>query len=941
MPRKPGAIATTLVTLLVAAGVMSVVFPARADGPKYDVNVSVDSSLEFIRGRVTVEFGAEYVQGGRVVFWLYPNRLAKPPEKMNAMNRPWIYPYDFNPGWMQIKKVTWAGKDVTSTLADVKLPDNHPLAGIDAAALSVSLPGPCESSSVDGDCRYAVTIDYKVRVPKRYGLFGRSGKSMLMVTGWYPLLATLDDDGAPDLWAPPPRASIKVGVNASSDVHVLLEDRYFGPSGEGGKRKVSAEFEGAAHVSLAVYRKLSLFTASCGGMTIRLYTVKPYHPPPDYKPGGEDVGGVPPGLPDVSKPDRMGQALEMLCRGAELLEAEGVPREGGKPLTVLEAPLRMQVASATENVVFMSDRIYDIFPLKRFWKFHDLQLLRAFFNHELLGRFGGLGHDYETAALEADFAATHLVETYLRDVLERVEYAEDILKWGSFISSIDYILYSPMVQFREAYFRTVAEKDWSRDEPWAFMNLEPRGKLIYEKLKDILGEEKLDALVGWLVEGEGDLYSLTEAAAEEGMSWFFKQWSTCYPSLNYRVKKVKTVKLEGGLKRHVVKVYRDGDSWIKEPVVVRFKLVGGDEVDRVWFEAGSEGTVELVTAKRLLNVIVDPEGRLFEDPTLTRNHPRFDNAQWQSLRPPVFAGFSLWGSLYEESASLVALFNMRRKYDLRINYRFLVEASSFGYGVSTWVLHGMGKKLDLNYSTVYLGPFLSVFYYNPDFGFERIEGEESHMVGATTFSVGFFSMYDTVYFRFNPDKGLTLTGSLTYHLNVADDKKVHHAMSTSVRVFYLHAFSGAHQMAFYGAVGGTFFDMPQGQLQSLSDRMALRGFETDETMGRVRAFAAVEYRHLWAQNLGWSILDAAMVEGIKGVLFVGGGTVSDKDGYDGLFTTDRMFAEAGYGIALLLNYLGAYPNVIELDLAVPVYPLPSARKGRQPLGIYLSFQFTY
>jgi hypothetical protein len=142
-------------------------------------------------------------------------------------------------------------------------------------------------------------------------------------------------------------------------------------------------------------------------------------------------------------------------------------------------------------------------------------------------------------------------------------------------------------------------------------------------------------------------------------------------------------------------------------------------------------------------------------------------------------------------------------------------------------------------------------------------------------------------------------------------------------------------------VGGTFFDMPEGQLQSLSDRLALRGFESDETLGRVRAFAAVEYRHMWAQNMGLNILDLAMLEGIKGVLFAGAGTVSEKDGYDGLFETDRMFAEVGYGIALLVNYLGAYPNVVEVDLAVPVYPLPSARKGRQPVGIYLSFHLTY
>ena len=116
MPRTQRAITTILMILLAAAAVMSIVPPARADAPRYDVNVTVDSSMEFIRGRVTVEFGAEYVRDGRVAFWLYPNRLSKPPKKLSAMNRSWIYPYDFNPRWMKIEKVTWEGKDLTSTL---------------------------------------------------------------------------------------------------------------------------------------------------------------------------------------------------------------------------------------------------------------------------------------------------------------------------------------------------------------------------------------------------------------------------------------------------------------------------------------------------------------------------------------------------------------------------------------------------------------------------------------------------------------------------------------------------------------------------------------------------------------------------------------------------------------------------------------------------------
>jgi len=927
------------VTIMAAALLpVAALLPAEPAGAaaRYSVRVAIDPSLEFVDGAMIVELEPGDVHDGRAVFWLYPNRLSVPPGWMDPMNRHWMYPYDFNPGWMKIVKVRSGGEDVTASVKEAALPSGHPLAGIKNAAVSVPVPGACQAAQ-GGAGACSVEIRYRIRVPKRFGLFGRTGSGLVMVTGWYPLLASAGEDGAVDYDAPPGRADVEVDIAEGGGFHVLVEDRLFEPGKQG--RHVKLAFEGVAHISVALFPQLSEFTASCGGWNIRMLTLKPYGVPPDYKPGGEEAGGVPVGLPDVSKPDRKGHLLDIVCRGLELAGGAGLAAAGPEPLTVVEAPLRMEVVSSTQSVLFVSDRIYDVFPFKRFWKFHDLQLLRALFGRLALEKLEAAGRGYPEAALEADFVSSGMVDRYVKEVLEKEEYADDILKWGAFLASIDYILYSPMVQFREAYFLTVAEKDWLRDEPWAFMNLMPRGKLIYEKLADIVGEAKLAAVVEGLVAGEGTLAQLAAAAAGEDMGWFFEQWSHAYPSLNYKIKKVKTVKLPGGKRKYVVKVFRQGDSWIKEPVLVRFKFVGGTHEDRVWFEAGPEATLEVVSSKLLLNAFVDPEGRLFEDPALMKNNPRFDNALWQSLRPPVISSVSLWSSIYSQDVGFYALFNMRRKYDLIINYRFLVEASRFGYGLTTWVLNGFGRKLDLNTSSFYLGPLATVFYSRPEFGFERDGG--TRLVGATTLSLGLFAMYDTVYFRFDPDKGVTLTAHATYHFNIADDGKIEHAMSTNVRAFYIYPFNGAHHIVLYGAIGGTFFDMPAAQLQSLSDRLALRGFESDETLGRIRMFAAVEYRHLWVYNLGWNFLDIAMIEGLKGVLFAGAGTVSDKDSYDGLFHEDRMFAEVGYGLALLVTYLGAYPNVIELDVALPLYPLPRDRPHRQPVGIYLSFNLTY
>ncbi|MFH1434328.1 MAG: hypothetical protein ABIJ56_01305 [Pseudomonadota bacterium] len=919
-------------------------------GPGTQIKVSVGPGLDYLEGRAVIEVEEKDAKDGRVLLWLYPNRFSRPPDNLNAMNRYWIYPYDFNPGWMKIKSVRSRGVELPAeSIKAAGLPPGHPLEKIESAAVWITLPDDGlarvnEDGKEGGAPACEIEIAYTVRIPRRFGLFGRTFGGFTLATGWYPQLAARAEDGEVDFYAPPERSDFNVTLEADGDLHVLVDVHYFPPEPEKDARTVKLKAVDAAHVSLAVYRKLSLFTASCEGMSIRLLTKKKYKPPPDYTPGGEEMEGAPVNLPDIADLDTKGHALDILCAGAGLVNEAAGGDLAGKTITVLETSLRMEVAAGSESVIYMSDRIFELFPLQRFWKLHDIQLLRALFNHFYLGAFKEQGRGYALAALQADFAAAHMVHKYVIDVLGVEEYAEDILKWGSFISAIDYFIHSPMVQFREAYFNTIAEKDWMRDEPWAFMSLQPRGKLIYEKLMDIVGREKIAKMFAGLARGEGDIYELADGAAGEDMTWFFRQWSESYPSLNYRVGKVEAEDAGNGKMKVTARVYRDGDHEVKEPVVVRFVFKGGETEDKVWFDSGKEGTVQVVSAGKLVKVVVDPEGRLFEDASLTDNHPVYDNASEHPMRPPVIAGFNLLASLIEKSGALSVLFDMRRKYDVKSMARFLIDVSSFGYGLTAWLLHGVGRKLDLNRSALYIGPVVAGYYHTPEFGFTNAAGEE---IGATSISAGFHLRYDTLFHIFDPDGGLSISVYALYHLNIDNERELHHSLSASGRVFFLHSFSGAHAIGLYGGVGGTFLETPEGQMQSLSDRMMLRAFEADETFGRMKIYAGVEYRHLWVHNIGMNILNLTRLEGIKGVLFLAGGTVSEKDGYDGLFSAERMYAEAGYGIVLLLTFFGAYPGVLELDVAVPVYPLAGDRSKRDdgsdrlPVGVYLSFFQTY
>jgi hypothetical protein len=87
------------------------------------------------------------------------------------------------------------------------------------------------------------------------------------------------------------------------------------------------------------------------------------------------------------------------------------------------------------------------------------------------------------------------------------------------------------------------------------------------------------------------------------------------------------------------------------------------------------------------------------------------------------------------------------------------------------------------------------------------------------------------------------------------------------------------------------------------------------------------------------VLHYATWQGIQGVLFAGAGTATREDSYRGLFATDRIFTEVGYGLRGIIAFFGAYPGIVALDLAVPVTPLD--RPGRLPVALRLSFNHVY
>lgn len=897
--------------------------------PSTTVRVEVDPPSSRVEGTVVFAWDCSQDPVEELLLWLYPNRLRHPPPQLDAMNAYWIYPHHFTPGSLRIDRVTVDGSEPASAPEPVTLPGDHPLAGEEDVLVSVGLGAPRE--------RVEVEVEFHVEVPDRYGLFGRARGGMLLASYYHPVCAAR----APGRWdlSAPPRGGVTAAVTLPEGHDAIAGDVFVQDGAT-----VTIHDDAAAFVPLAVYPRLHTTRATCAGATLVWHGLDPRPEPGDYDPDGGGMLGLSPSLPDIMAWDRPGYALSTACRAVHMLADQGHPLPQGTRVRIVEAPLRMQLASANAHFVAVSDRLFDVVPVRKAWKFHEIQVVRAVAGH-LVQRALVRRTDPPAAVTTADFVASWVAERYARSFHGSEEDMRDILKYGAFIAAIDYFIYSPLVQFRESYFSTVAEKDWLRDEPWAFLNRLPRGKLFYEKLLDLLGAEAVSRVVEGVLEGEGSLTSLAAEQAGEDLCWFWSQWSVAYPSLNYRIAGVESHDDGRGGWTHEAHVERQGDTSIREPVTVRFVFEDGGHEDVVWNEAGGETTVRLTSPHELSRVIVDPEMRLFEDPALTKNHPRHDNFSRPRWRPPVFSTLALSSNLTELSGDVDVIFEMRPKFDVLDAIRFRLLLSTWGQGGSVWYSRGFGPKLDLDTASWHVGAVASGFHYAPEFGFAHTGDDgTTRWHGGTAATAGVYIGHDDRFYLFNPREGWSFRLNVSYSLGIDDpvhgrERSLRHAVNVATRAFGLWTPAGGHTLALYGGAGGTFGDAYRGQLGSLSSRAVLRGFDVDETFGRVRLYLCAEYRHVFTHALNWNVLHAASVFGIQGVLFAGAGTATRESSYRGLFAADRVFTEVGYGLRGIIGYFGAYPGVVALDLAVPL--TPRHRPDRLPVAVRVAFSHVF
>lgn len=941
---------SALVTLLaLAVGLPALATPALAGQRTTRVDARLDADRGRLSGRLTALFDNRSARSiDRVYLWLLPNRTARPPAALGDVNYYWIYPRRFSPGSMALSAVRAGSPGHERPLPeDAWRPEEHAVAG-ERVLWSIALPEPIPPGR-----SLRVIIEYRVVIPERYGSFGCIAGQCTLAGGLHPMIAALETTGW-DLAGPPMRSDMDVRVELTRPASALLFDELVGhiPASALRQRdrafppettyppavRVEARRRDAAYAALFVAPRLyeSVRQAGTEAESVTLRYIAAGKPPP-----ADDARGQ---LLPYTQEDHARFGLDTAAEALDLLAALELPLRVRR-LTMIEAPLRAQVAESHPGAVLVSDRFYRIWPAERFRKLHRRQLVRAVFGQILARRVAERGAEHaRDIPIAADLAASYLTDLHAVGRYDKNEQLDDILEPVSFIPMIDLLIYEPQTLFHGAYFGGVLDDEPLRDHPERFMHQRPRGRLYYEKLRDLLRPDALRAALRAILADGRAVRSAAEEVYGSPLAWFFEQWARPYPRLDYRIAQVASRELENGLKEHAVTIERrraPGDPAIVEPVQVRIILDDGSRRDVRWHGRGDRGVVRVRATSAVDRVELDPAGRLVERHLPGDNqHPGYNN-RTEPRRRFVYNSAGVLLNVTDLSALLAADFSLGRVHDVKNQLRFGVYSSA-----STLVGGSLGYRRNF-------GPVVTM---------DRLRWRSSLTLGGGRLRAGFFGDVDprpatrfslgaalrrstrTSFFHPKGDEHARLAASLTVtrrDASATDSADVLVSGSLSARVARLYTPVGGHTLAGELAAG-----MVAGSIETRSQLFAaggadgLRGHGPAALFGRAYGMARVEYRHVLMHDLSWNFGHYSIMRGIGGAVFADAAWLSPCDSYgpgDGGFN-----ASVGYGLRVFYDSFGALPQLMRVDVAARVTGrgrdcLGSEVDDSPPVTVYLTF----
>lgn len=849
----------------------------------------------WVRGTVRIDVRAR----DAIRVWMYPDRLAVAPSALNQQNARWTFPREEDLSEMRLRmKVD--GRDVEPVWEREPVGSDR---GRDyrGGDLRIALPA--------GD-RHVVQIGFVYRLPERFGRLGRVGDRLTLTAPWYPVVIAPDGGARLDVVH-------DVELTVPEGSNVALPHGSTRSTRDGNVVRVTRR---GAFVPVVVASRLRRWRRSLRrGYTLEVVANESLYQAPE-----PDARGIE-AIHDIMRVDVLGQIERVANDAIQTLTLAEVPSQP-RLLRVVLTPSRTEMAATAPGMIVVSDRIYEIFPLDQVRAFHDRALRRAMFQTVLESRVDSLEAPADRHWSE-DLRAVILSD--LDDVRRQggVQSAQDLIGWAGFHPAIDQLLYAPQVSFVDVYFGTVDEPDPFRDHPGRSRDPTSRGRRILESARDVLSEDQLRDWSRRLIRGDSSARDALDQVAPDVAGRLDDWLRAPSTAVNYRLGEVTSTRTDEGWS-HRIHVHRDGDDRL-EPVEVAVVDRDGNVARATWDGEGDEGIVVLETPSTLRDVNVDPRARLVQSSRVADGHPRRDDTWRLPWRPPLLQAFNLAGSSEGVITGFID-FALQRRYDLENSVSLRIATGARSIGGLLRYRRGIGRKRDNNARIGFVTPGIGVDRLRSRFADDRIGGVRVSAVLSAGFS--------TQRYFLDPRKGSILIASVRGSLVRRDGGNVTYTLAPSLRANLTLASGLRGATVLVGGFNWVFGDPLDTERPGLGGRFLLRAYQTNEAVGRGRAFAVIEQRFTptFLSDLNWNLFHIAWVREIQLALFAGAGAVFFEPGDEGRDVVPGV--EVGGGIRVHFEWGGIQPGVLSLDWAVPLIRESTLRQTLPPLTFIFGFE---
>lgn len=856
---------------------------APSPGPLYEVDAVVSDDLSRIDGTLA----ATVTNSGpapleKLILWLYPNVFAGDVAGVTDANRDYYRPFGRGLGGISVREVTIGGVEVAP------IPAPAPAAPANSR-LEIPLAQPLAPGRT-----ITVRLHFTTRIPHRLGPFSRAHGVLTALGGWHPILLP---EANPPIERRPGPADYRIRLAVPRGHLALVGGRRPGPD-------LLIELKGREWADLVVRRADVRPIRTRGGAIWPL----------NNRPGEEwesDALPNPPPLPSDWVADELAVLLSKLDRWADA--QPDIPKGTETQLVVI--PLRSEIAIATPGIVAISDRALAVTPIAFLHRIHGRGIARAYLAH----RFLEVVRRCETPGMTpqiADALGALYADRFAKEVLGTATDIDTAGLLGAldFIPSVDEFIRSPRSSFAHLYFQPVVDPIPVRDEPWTFNNRAPRGKLLFVKLADWIGEEPLLAAVDTYLRRQQGACSFKEVVSEiadEPLGAFFHTWTDSLPREDLRISIPDVEALPSGGFRSVIRIRRLGDA-PPEAIEADVFDTEGRRQRLAWKAEQGETTIdfEVVGDGPIVKARVDPRGRVNQ----TAADPGEIAAVGDQVPPPLQILVPRFIISY--STSDRAFFGdvdillrpreqVRRRVGLGASYR---KARIQGRSSLTY---GFGPLVDVARYAWNGSVGLTADYLKAGFGSEATR---------PGFAVGPYGVlsYDDRPPAISPLRGKALVVGVGVDVGGEEGGAAHVFTTSRIAFLQLVPLGGEHTLALRLKNNAILGSPPIQSLIPLggSDD-GLRGFPLEEVLSRQRAIASLEWRHPLLADIDVN-LGLVRVRNVSGALF---GDVAHATGIFPLVPDtpeSSWFADAGYGLRFQYDLLGVRPLLFGVNVAVPL-----------------------